>query len=189
MSERTGVGPHAAGSPDRGVRIGVDVGTVRVGVAVSDPDGILATPLVTVPREAAARGAASTGLQARETAQETASRAGAAEGLPVPADVAEIARLAREHDAVEVVVGLPINLAGREALAARDVRSYVEILARTVDPIPVKLADERMSTAAASRRLSERGVRGRRHRAVVDQAAAVEILQGWLDARRRRRDA
>jgi len=54
-----------------------------------------------------------------------------------------------------------------------------------IDPVPVVLTDERMSTVAAARRLSERGVRGRRQRAVVDQAAAVEILQGWLDARRR----
>jgi putative Holliday junction resolvase len=54
-----------------------------------------------------------------------------------------------------------------------------------IDPVPVSMTDERMSTAVAARRLSERGVRGRRQRAVVDQAAAVEILQGWLDGLRR----
>jgi putative holliday junction resolvase len=65
-------------------------------------------------------------------------------------------------------------------------RQYVELLKTVVDPLPVLLVDERMSTVAAARRLSERGVRGKRQRAVVDQAAAVEILQGWLDAQRRR---
>jgi len=59
-------------------------------------------------------------------------------------------------------------------------------LATVIDPVPVRLSDERLSTVVATRRLAERGVRGRRQRAVVDQAAAVEILQGWLDAQRRR---
>src|SRR5690349_8277196 len=97
----------------------------------------------------------------------------------------ELARLVEEHEAVEVVVGLPVALNGREGVAAGHVRAYVERLGAIVAPRPVVLSDERMSTVVASRRLSERGVRGRRQRAVVDQAAAVEILQGWLDAQRR----
>jgi putative holliday junction resolvase len=145
----------------RGRRIGVDVGSVRVGVAICDPDGILATPLATVARDNT-------------------------DGDHTPADIAEIARLVREHEAVEIVVGLPVNLAGQEGPAAAVTRKYVEILKTVVNPVPVRLADERMSTVAATRRLSERGVRGKRQRAVVDQAAAVEILQGWLDAQRRR---
>jgi putative Holliday junction resolvase len=145
----------------RGVRLGVDVGTVRVGVAVCDPDGILATPVATVPRDTTQRD-------------------------DRPSDMTEILRLVREYDAVEVVVGLPVNLAGKEGPAAVAIRRYVEILKMVVDPVPVRLVDERMSTVAATRRLSERGVRGKRQRAVVDQAAAVEILQGWLDAQRRR---
>jgi putative Holliday junction resolvase len=149
----------------RGVRLGVDVGTVRVGVAKSDPDGILATPLVTLRREL-----------------NTDSDA-------LPSDIAELLRLVEVHETVEVVVGLPVTLAGVEGLAAAHVRAYVEVLARAIAPVPVLLADERMSTASATRRLSERGVRGGRRRAVVDQAAAVEILQGWLDAARRQRDA
>jgi putative Holliday junction resolvase len=148
-----------------GVRLGVDVGTVRVGVALSDPDGILATPLVTLRRDLSP------------------------EGDRVAADIAELMRLVDVHGIVEVVVGLPVTLAGTEGLSATHVRTYAQVLARAVEPVPVRLADERMSTAAASRRLSERGVRGRRRRAVVDQAAAVEILQSWLDAARRRRDA
>jgi len=136
-----------------------------VGVAVADPDGILATPLVTLRRDS------------------TASRDG------LPADVAELVRLVEAHESVEVVVGLPVTLAGTEGSAAAHVRAYAQALARAVAPVPVRLADERMSTVAAGRRLSERGVRGGRRRAVVDQAAAVEILQSWLDAARRRGDA
>jgi putative Holliday junction resolvase len=149
----------------RGVRLGVDVGTVRVGIAISDPDGILATPLVTLQRDL------------RTDRDE------------LPDDVAQIVRLVELHESVEVVVGLPVTLAGTESHAAIHVRAYVEVLAGALGAVPVRLADERMSTAAATRRLSERGVRGGRRRAVVDQAAAVEILQGWLDAARRRRDA
>jgi putative Holliday junction resolvase len=145
----------------RGRRLGVDVGKVRVGVAVSDPDGILATPVVTLPRDMGA----------------------AADS--VPADIAELARLVTEHEAVQVVVGLPVRLNGSEGTAAIDIRAYAERLARAVGHVPVVLADERMSTVVATRRLAERGVRGKRQRAVVDQAAAVEILQSWLDAQRR----
>jgi putative Holliday junction resolvase len=79
-----------------------------------------------------------------------------------------------------------VNLAGREGPAAIEARAYAERLASAIVPIPVRLADERMSTVVASRRLAERGVRGRRQRAVVDQAAAVEILQSWLNTQRRR---
>jgi putative Holliday junction resolvase len=148
--------------PARGVRLGVDVGTVRVGLAVSDPDGILATPL------------------------ETVTRAGPATDGDRPApDMLRIAQLVHDLHVVQVVVGLPITLAGKEGMAAGLSRQYAANLAKLIDPVPVALTDERMSTVAAARRLSERGVRGRRQRAVVDQAAAVEILQGWLDARRR----
>jgi putative Holliday junction resolvase len=141
--------------------LGVDVGKVRVGVALSDPDGILATPVATLARDMGA----------------------AADS--VPADIAELARLVIEHEAVQVVVGLPVRLNGSEGTAAIDIRAYADRLARAVGHVPVVLADERMSTVVATRRLAERGVRGKRQRAVVDQAAAVEILQSWLDAQRR----
>ncbi|KKK05970.1 Holliday junction resolvase RuvX [Micromonospora sp. HK10] len=145
-----------------GVRLGVDVGQVRVGVARSDPHGILATPLVTLARDL------STGPDG------------------VPGDMAELVRLAAEHEAVGIVVGLPVNLAGKHGPAAANVSAYAARLADVMGSIPVTLTDERMSTVVASRRLAERGVRGKRQRAVVDQAAAVEILQSWLDAQRRR---
>ncbi|MFV2100640.1 Holliday junction resolvase RuvX [Micromonospora sp. LOL_024] len=146
----------------RGVRLGVDVGQVRIGVSRSDPHMVLATPLVTLAREQKPRPGA------------------------VPSDLTELAALVAEHEAVQVVVGLPINLAGRDGPAAEHVRAYARQLADVIAPVPVTLTDERMSTVVASRRLAERGVRGKRQRAVVDQAAAVEILQSWLDAQRRR---
>jgi putative holliday junction resolvase len=141
-----------------GVRIGVDVGTVRVGVAVSDPDGVLASPLVTLRRDAADRDRA---------------------------DLAALARLVAERGAVEVVVGLPTSLSGRRGPAATAAEEYAAALAERVAPIPVRLADERFTTVSADRSLAERGISARRRRSVVDQAAAVLILQGWLDAARR----
>ncbi|WP_219413598.1 Holliday junction resolvase RuvX [Pseudonocardia nigra] len=140
----------------RGRRLGVDVGAVRVGVAVSDPDGVLATPLRTVPRDVAGG-----------------------------ADLRTIAELVSEHEAVGVVVGLPRTLAGREGPAAETARAFAEALERVVD-VPVELSDERLTTVVATQQLRQRGVKGRKQRAVVDQAAAVAILQGWLDAGRPR---
>ncbi|GAA2527197.1 Holliday junction resolvase RuvX [Pilimelia columellifera] len=145
----------------RGVRLGVDVGRVRVGVARCDPDAILATPLVTLARDLSG-------------------------AVDPPADIRALAALVEEHEAVAVVVGLPVNLAGKHGPAAQEVLGYARQLGAAIDPIDVQLSDERMSTVVASRRLAERGVRGRRQRAVVDQAAAVEILQSWLETLRRR---
>ncbi|MGQ0574560.1 MAG: Holliday junction resolvase RuvX [Pseudonocardia sp.] len=138
-----------------GRRLGVDVGSVRVGVAVCDPDGVLATPLVTVARDVGGG-----------------------------ADLRAIAALVAEHDVVEVVVGLPRTLAGHEGLAAVLAREFAAALQAVLD-VPVVLTDERLTTVVATRQLRASGRRGRRQRAVVDQAAAVAILQGWLDARRR----
>ncbi len=146
----------------RGVRIGIDVGTVRIGVARSDPDGILATPVATV------------------------ARAASTEPDRTPSDMSEISGLVKELEAVEVIIGIPVSLSGSEQHAAAVTRQYADRLATLLEPVPVRFVDERMSTVVATRRLRERGVRGRRQRAVVDQAAAVEILQSWLDTQRRR---
>jgi putative holliday junction resolvase len=139
--------------PD-GVWLGVDVGKVRVGVARSDPHGTLATPVATLRRDV--RG---------------------------DRDLDELAAMTRESQAVGVVVGLPRTLAGREGAAAAMAREYGGALSGIIAPIPVHFLDERLTTVAAERRLSERGLRGKARRAVVDQAAAVEILQQWLDLR------
>jgi putative holliday junction resolvase len=99
-------------------------------------------------------------------------------------DLRRIARIAVEYEAVEVVVGLPRSLSGREGPAAAKVRTWSESLARAVAPVPVRLVDERLSTVAAEAMLRDRGVKGRARRAVVDQAAAVVILQQALDTER-----
>lgn len=90
-----------------------------------------------------------------------------------------------EHDVVEVVVGLPRTLAGRHGPAAEAAAAYAAALAERISPVPVRLSDERLTTVVVSRVLAQRGVKGKKQRAVVDQAAAVEILQSWLDARAR----
>ena len=136
----------------RGVRIGVDVGDVRIGVARSDPSGLIASPVETV-----------------------------AAG---PGHLARLRALALEDDALEIVVGLPRSLSGGEGPAAAKVRGFASGLARAVFPVPVRLCDERLSTVTAEAVLRERGKKGQKRRAVVDQAAAVVILQNALDTER-----
>lgn len=136
----------------QGVRIAVDPGTTRIGIARSDPDGILAVPVATVRRG--------------------------------KGDLDAIARLVEDVDAIVVFVGHPITLAGAEGPAAAAARALAEDLARVVEPVPVRLVDERLSTAQAQRRMAEAGRSQRRTRSVLDQQAAVSILQQVLDAER-----
>jgi len=140
----------------------VDVGAVRIGVARSDPAGILAVPLATIPFD---RRPFDRGKQA-SAEQRT--------------DLAAVRDLVAEHQAVGVVVGLPRTLAGREGPAAVAARAFGEALRPLIEPVEVRYADERMTTVLAQRNLSKSGVRARAQRAVVDQAAAVEILQSFL---------
>jgi putative holliday junction resolvase len=140
--------------PGRGRRLGVDVGTVRIGVATCDPDGILATPVETVRRENSGR------------------------------HLRRLRQLVEEYAAVEVIVGLPRTLADRAGTSALDAIDVADRLAERITPIPVRLADERLTTVTAQRSLREAGVRAKGQRGVIDQAAAVAILQGWLDQRR-----
>jgi putative pre-16S rRNA nuclease len=136
----------------RGVRLGVDVGDVRIGVARSDPSGMIATPVETVRRG--------------------------------KGDLARLLALAGEEEAVEVVVGLPRSLSGGEGPAAVKVRSFAAQIAATLAPVPVRLCDERLSTVTAEAVLRGQGKKGQKRRAVVDQAAAVVILQNALDTER-----
>jgi putative Holliday junction resolvase len=140
--------------PGRGRRLGIDAGTVRIGVAVSDPDGILATPVETVRRDRTDK------------------------------HMRRLAQLVSELEAVEVVVGLPRTLADRSGSSARDAVELAEQLARRVAPTPVRLSDERLTTVSAQRSLREAGVRAKGQRSMIDQVAAVGILQNWLDQRR-----
>jgi putative holliday junction resolvase len=135
-----------------GVRIGVDVGSVRVGIARSDAGAALASPLGTVRRG--------------------------------PEAVGAVARLAAENDAVEVVVGLAVGLAGREGKAAADGRAFAAALAGQVAPVPVRLVDERFTTVLAHAALQTSGQDSRARREKVDKAAAAVLLQGALDAER-----
>lgn len=148
--------PDRPGSddPGRGRRLGIDVGTVRIGVAVCDPDGILATPLETVRRERSAR------------------------------HLRRLIALAGEHEVVEVVVGLPRTLADKAGISAHDAVELADALAARIAPVPVRLVDERLTTVSAQRALREAGVRAKNQRTMVDQVAAVAILQTWLDQRR-----
>jgi putative Holliday junction resolvase len=156
LPDRPGGSPDSP-DPGRGRRLGIDVGSVRIGVASSDPDGVLATPVETVPRD-------------------RRSRSGK--------HVRRLAALVNELEAVEVVVGLPRTLADRSGSAARDAIEVADELARRIAPTPVRLADERLTTVAAQRSLRQAGIRAKGQRSVIDQAAAVEILQNWLDQRR-----
>jgi putative Holliday junction resolvase len=140
--------------PGRGRRLGIDVGTVRIGVASSDPDGILATPVETVRRDRTDK------------------------------HLRRLARLVTEMDVVEVVVGLPRTLAERTGPSAVDAIAVADALAARIAPIPVRLADERLTTVTAQRELREAGIKAKGQRAMIDQAAAVGILQTWLDQRR-----
>ncbi|HEX3545940.1 MAG TPA: Holliday junction resolvase RuvX [Mycobacterium sp.] len=140
--------------PGRGRRLGIDVGSVRIGVATSDPDGILATPVETVRRDRSNR------------------------------HLRRLAQLVDELEAVEVVVGLPRTLTDRAGSSARDAVELADLLARRIAPTPVRLADERLTTVAAQRSLRDAGVRAKGQRTMIDQAAAVNILQNWLDQRR-----
>lgn len=138
--------------PLPGVRLGVDVGSVRVGVAASDAAGVLAHPVATLARDPASG-----------------------------SDVEALVTLAGERGAVEVVVGLPLLMSGEEGEAAQIARVYAVALARRLAPVTVRLVDERLTTVSAHRRLRDSGVPGRQQRTVVDQAAAVLILQSALD--------
>lgn len=148
-------GSTREGALPRGVRLGVDVGEVRVGVARSDPDGLIATPVETVHR-----------------------------GAQGDADLTRLVEIVCESGAAVVYVGLPRTLAGREGSAAQAVRTYCGALAQAVAPVTVRLVDERLSTVSAHQALHASGRPGRRHRVVVDQAAAVVILQTAIDEER-----
>jgi len=133
-----------------GRRLGVDVGRARIGVAVCDRDGLLATPVETVARKE-------------------------------PTDVRRILELAEEYDVLEIVVGLPLSMSGGDTPSTADARAFAERLAAHR---PVRLVDERLSTVTAQRGLHQAGKNTKKSRAVIDQAAAVIILQHALDHER-----
>jgi putative Holliday junction resolvase len=153
--------PSAPGTYPQGIKLGVDVGTVRVGVAVCDRDAILATPLKTLDRNPKKN-----------------------------SDVRVIASLVEELGAVQVIVGLPRTMKGEEHASARMATEYAQLLVRELESrgldVPVNLVDERLSSVTAHRNLHEAGMSSRNHRKVVDQVAAAGILQHAIDMQKAR---
>lgn len=141
-----------------GVRIGVDVGSVRVGVARTDPTPSLAFPLETLTRHSDDDDWGSVAL--------------------------EIQSAVNEFSAIEVIVGLPLNLLGAETASTRSALACAERIAAIVDPIPVRVVDERLSTVSAASALRESGINSRRNRKMIDQQAAVIILQHAIESER-----
>ena len=135
--------------------VGVDLGERRIGVAVSDRTGTLASPRQTIER-----------LGDRDR------------------DLAAVADLAVEEEAATVVVGLPLSLDGRRGAAARAAEDDAGGLSDLLRPhgIDVVLWDERLTTVSAAAALTSAGRRVRDQRAVIDQSAAAVLLQSWLDA-------
>ena len=150
------VPPAGLPAPKGGRVLGVDVGTVRVGLALSDPTGTLASPLETLKR------------------------------AKNHSDLDRLAALVVEHEVTEVVVGEPVHLSGASGASAQDAGNYAQELADRIPDVPVILIDERLSTVTAASHLREGGIDSRKQRAVIDQAAAVVILQQFLDSRRPR---
>lgn len=143
--------------PGPGRRLGVDVGTVRIGVAVSDRDARLAAALETVPRV--------TGFKDRDGD-----------------DIDRLVQLTNDYDVVEVVVGLPRDLQGNGSKSVKHAREIAFRIGRRTG-LPVKMADERLTTVVASQAIRAAGTTEKKARSFIDQAAAVEILQSWLDGR------
>jgi putative Holliday junction resolvase len=137
-----------------GVRIGIDVGKARIGVARTDLHGMLATPVETVPR--------------------------AADG---EADIRRIREIVAENEAFEIVVGLPLSMSGSETASTQDARGFAERLAASGDQ-PVRMIDERLTTVSAQAALHRSGRNTRSSRPVIDQVAAVILVQHALDSER-----
>jgi putative Holliday junction resolvase len=139
-----------------GVRLGIDVGRARIGVARTDSAAVLAVPVETVARSA--------------------------DG---DADVRRILEIAGEHEAIEFVVGNPLSLSGAVTASTEDAIAFAARLARAAGgDRPVRLVDERLSTVTAQQHLRASGKSARQQRPVIDQAAAVIILQHAIDAER-----
>lgn len=147
--------PPSTGSTRGGVRaLGIDPGTKRIGVAISDSSGTVASPLMVLHRS-----------RSRQH------------------DLAELARIVREEEVEVVVVGLPLNMDGTHGAAAKAAVAEAQRLA-TVVGVPVEMHDERRTTVSADRSMLEAGLNAVERRQRVDKVAAAIMLQSWLDSRR-----
>ena len=138
--------------PNKKVRaLGLDLGTKRIGVAVSDSEGLLATPIEVIFRQKDAR-----------------------------KDYLAVVELVKEWEVNIVVVGMPYSLDGQEGPMAQKTLEEVKSLSDII-PVPVVTYDERLTTVTAERSLREQGVSSKEGRKVIDQLAAAVLLQAWLD--------
>ena len=138
--------------PNKKVRaLGLDIGTKRIGVAVSDSEGLLATPIEVIFRQKDAR-----------------------------KDYLAVVELVKEWEVNIVVVGMPYSLDGQEGPMAQKTLEEVKSLSDIL-PVPVVTYDERLTTVTAERSLREQGVSSKEGRKVIDQLAAAVLLQAWLD--------
>jgi putative Holliday junction resolvase len=135
--------------------LGLDVGSKRIGIAISDPLGITA--------------------QGLETLQRQNKRL----------DFERLAKLAHEHEVTEIVVGFPLRMSGEEGTQAEKMQAFAEELRKRLQ-LPVHLWDERLTSAEANRLLRETDMSIKRRGQVVDQMAAVLILQSWMEHRAQR---
>jgi putative Holliday junction resolvase len=132
--------------------LGIDYGRVRLGLALSDPDGVLASPLPTLSRSRRTRG-----------------------------DFHHIARLAREHGVARIVVGLPLLMDGTNGTMANEATAFADQVADHTR-LPVDLFDERLTSSEAERAMLEGNLSRERRKRLRDGLAAVLILQAYLDA-------
>lgn len=162
----------------QGIRLGIDVGAARIGVARSDPAGSLAVPVETIhlTKSSAAKAA-----KANNASKKSAGKSGrGAKTDPIN----RVSELVLEYEVLEVLVGYPLGLSGKKGPAAELAEEFAVKVAVKVAPTPVRLLDERLSTVQAQQNLHSAGISTRQGRSMVDQAAAVIILQTALDAER-----
>ena len=144
-------------NPTAGRVVGIDLGTKRVGVAVSDAGGVLASPYEVIRRSG-----------------------------DLDRDRRRIREIVLEVEATLVVVGLPLSMDGSVGTAASAALDEAAAIADVVAPVPVETFDERLTTVSADRSMMQRKMRADARRKVVDQVAAAVMLQAWLDSREAR---
>jgi putative Holliday junction resolvase len=135
-------GPHPA--------LGIDHGDARIGIAATDPLGILAHPVETID-------------------------------VRTTDPLERIAQLVAQRSIRTLVVGLPVRIDGTEGTAAEKVRAFAAKLAKRLPGVPLEFIDEAYTTMAASAKLREAGRKAKQQKGVIDQAAAVEILEAWMN--------
>lgn len=152
----------------RGARLAIDVGMARVGVAISDPDGILASPVDTFKRD---------------------KSVGYAIGGKIPAvlptDIAAIAEVIEERFVVVVYIGLPQQLSGAKGQSVNMALTYAHLLSKVSPDVEIRMIDERLTSVSAHQALHASGRSSKNHRSVIDQVAAVIMLETAMETEKR----